>query len=59
MKKGQFVPDRGAVGMKWTDKLEFPKWWFFEKIEKSKTFQFACMKCGYIESFLNLSEAKE
>jgi len=58
MKKGLFVPDVGTIGMKWTNKLEFSKW-KFEKIKKTKTFQFACIKCGYIESFLDLSESEK
>jgi len=51
MTKGLFVPPVGAVGMEWTDKLEYSKW-KFEKMNKTKTFQYACKSCGFIESYL-------
>jgi predicted nucleic-acid-binding Zn-ribbon protein len=52
MTKGLFVPSVGVVGMQWTDKLEYSKW-KFEKMNKIKTFQYACKKCGFIETYLD------
>ena len=51
MTKGIFAPSVGVVGMEWTDKLEYSKW-KFEKVNKIKTFQYACKSCGFIESYL-------
>jgi hypothetical protein len=42
--------------MYWTDKTEFSKW-LPEKVEtRIRTYQYACMNCGLVQSYLDLSE---
>lgn len=57
MVKGLFTPNVGAVGLMWTDKLDYSKW-KFEKINKKQTYQYACDKCGYIESYIEAEKVE-